>query len=540
MRRSTRRLLFLIIALPLAVIMLAALYSAGMTHLEGRPRDFLSALEWASETLTSTGYGADNHWEHPAMVVFVIVTQLVGTSMLLLVFPFILVPFFEERFEGRLPRKPPRRMGPFVLVYRWGPAVAGLVEELERSELVPLVFEEDESRARRLRDQGRTILYGSIDDGEPEARVLTQARAIVTNGSDHDNGALILSARQEGYEGPIYALAHDPFHRAPMMAAGATVVYTPAHILAAALAARASAKIEPRLAGLGPLEDLQTREFRITDDSPIAGQDLLESQIPQRTDAVVVGVWANGHFTPVPAPNAPLSPRDIVVAVGTAEALDRFGQLSHPLPADGPVVVAGYGEVGQKLTEFLRDAGETVIVMDREREDGVDIVGDILDAAVLRGAGVKDAKALIVALSSDAATTFATTVIRSVAPHVPVIARINRDRNINRIRRAGADFVLSVASVAGQLLSHHLLDRAAPTTEPRVRVTKYPGAGLRGRSPHQPDIRRRTNCAVVAVRRGELLVTQFSEGFRIQDDDTLYVCGTTGAHERFGAVFGGT
>jgi len=528
----------LIIALPMAVVMLAAIYSAGMTHLEGQPRDFLSSLEWASETLTSTGYGRDNHWEHPAMVVFVLATQLVGTSMLLLVFPFILVPFFEERFEGRLPRKPPRRMGPYVLVYRWGPAVAGLVEELERSDLVPLIFEEDENKARRLRDQGKTILYGSIDEGEPEPKIIVGARAIVANGSDHDNGALILTARHEGYEGPVYALAHDPFHRAPMMAAGATVVYTPAHILAAALAARASQKIEPRLAGLGPVKELETREFRITVDSPLAGQDLVESQIPETTDAVVVGVWSAGHFTPVPDPNRPLSARDIVVAVGTPASLDRFAEQCHPLPVDGPIVVAGYGEVGRKLAEFLRDAGESVIVMDREAQDGVDIVGDTLDAAILRRAGIKKARAMIVALSSDASTTFATTVIRSVAPNLPIIARIDRDRNINRIRRAGADFVLSVSNVAGRLLSHHLLERAAPTTEPRVRVSKYGGTRLAGRPPHEADIRRRTNCAVVAVRRGEMLITHFSEGFRIDAADTIYVCGTTGAQERFATIYG--
>lgn len=538
MRRSSRRLLALIVALPIAVVMLASLYSLGMTHLEGEPRDFWSSMEWASETLTSTGYGRDNHWEHPAMVVFVILTQLLGSSMLLLIFPFILIPFFEERFEGRLPRKPPRNLREYVLVYRWGPAVAGLVDELERTPLTPLIFEEDESRARRIRDQGHAILYGRLDDGEPDASVIANAKAIIANGPDHDNGALILSARQLGYKGQLFALAQDPFHRAPMMAAGASVVYTPAHILAAALAARASDKIEPRMSGLGSVKGLRSREFRITRDSRLAGEELAESQIPETTDAVVAGVWSHGHFEPVPDPHSPLEAKDIVLAVGTPAALERFGQIATPLNEDGPIVVAGYGDVGRKVAEFLRDAGEEVLVMDRQAGDGVDVVGDILDAAVLRKAGVREAQAMVVALSSDAATTFATTVIRSAAPNLPIIARINQDRNINRIRLAGADFVLSVSNVAGRLLAHHLLERAAPTTEPRVRLVKYAAGGLAGRSPYDLEVRRRANCAVVAVQRGGRIVTHYEDDFRIAADDIIFVCGTPGAHERFKTVFG--
>ncbi len=39
-----------------------------MAYLEGTPRGFWESLEWSAETLTTTGYGADSHWRHPAMV----------------------------------------------------------------------------------------------------------------------------------------------------------------------------------------------------------------------------------------------------------------------------------------------------------------------------------------------------------------------------------------------------------------------------------------------------------------------------------------
>ncbi|RME34403.1 MAG: hypothetical protein D6786_05005 [Gammaproteobacteria bacterium] len=59
LRRSTRRLLLLLASLPIALLLLALLYQEGMALLEGQPRGLMESLEWAAETLTTTGYGAD-------------------------------------------------------------------------------------------------------------------------------------------------------------------------------------------------------------------------------------------------------------------------------------------------------------------------------------------------------------------------------------------------------------------------------------------------------------------------------------------------
>ena len=94
--------MLLVAALPVTLTVLALLYMLGMAHLEHDPRSFWQAFEWAGETMTTTGYGADAHWRHPAMVAFAVATQFVGVFMTFLVFPVFLIPYFEERFEGRL------------------------------------------------------------------------------------------------------------------------------------------------------------------------------------------------------------------------------------------------------------------------------------------------------------------------------------------------------------------------------------------------------------------------------------------------------
>ena len=107
MSTSLRRVLMLLAALPGVLMLLAAVYMLGMEHLEGKSRTFSEAVIWAAETLTSVGYGGDSHWDHPAMVGFVVVVQFLGLSVAFLVFPLVVMPYFEQRFEGRLPRGVP-------------------------------------------------------------------------------------------------------------------------------------------------------------------------------------------------------------------------------------------------------------------------------------------------------------------------------------------------------------------------------------------------------------------------------------------------
>jgi len=149
MSRSRRRLLLLLAAVPVLVLLLALLYQAGMAALEGQRRGFWDSVLWAASTLTTTGYGLDHQWRHPAMVVYVTVVQFLGLFMVYLIFPIFFIPFLEERFEVRLPQESPRDMAHHVVIYRHGPAVETLISELTAARVPTLVLEPDEAAARR-------------------------------------------------------------------------------------------------------------------------------------------------------------------------------------------------------------------------------------------------------------------------------------------------------------------------------------------------------------------------------------------------------
>ena len=123
MKRSRKRLLILVLVLLVILLVSALLYMAGMSQLEDKPRTFWQSLEWAAETLSTTGYGFDCNWRHPVMVVLVVVVQFLGVFFVFLIFPVYLIPFLEERFETRLPGDC-ESVRDHVLIFRNGPAVS--------------------------------------------------------------------------------------------------------------------------------------------------------------------------------------------------------------------------------------------------------------------------------------------------------------------------------------------------------------------------------------------------------------------------------
>src|SRR5215218_9346897 len=541
MRRSRRRLLLLFVSLPVLVFGSAVLYMLGMSVLEGEPRTFWQSVEWASETLTTTGYGADARWGHPAMILFVSGVQFIGVFLVFLIFPLYLIPLLEERFETRLPQEAPADFEGHAVIYRYGPAVETLLTELATAHVPTLVIEQDDNVARLLFEAGQPVVHRAMGEGALRSARLEHARAVIANGTDDENAALILTARQRGYTGPILALVEEPYHRKPMMLAGATATFTPRHILGTALAARASQRISPRIAGIQQLgRNLEVAETHLGPGSPLAGKTLNAAAVGSRTGATVIGQWVGGELEVLSGPTEQIEPGGTLVVVGSRDSIERLSDLAEgnvTTRRRGHFVVGGGGEVGRKVAELLEAVGEEVKLLDRSPGPQVDMFGDVLDLRVLESVGVRDAQAVILALDTDSSTLFATVILKDLAPDVPVIARVNRAENVERIHRAGAYFALSISQVSGQILAKKLLGEEAFLIDPQLKVLKVPPNGLAGRHPAELGIRERTGCSVVAVERGDDVLVEFGPEFRFRDDDALYVCGSHGAVRRFTETF---
>ena len=139
----------------------------------------------------------------------------------------------------------------------------------------------------------------------------------------------------------------------------------------------------------------------------------------------------------------------ILVGAGRSDSIKRLSEIAHPITREGRIVVAGFGNVGNKLVEMLNDAEEEVFVIDQNVNPHVDLVGDVLDTNVLGQADLTTARVIIIAGENDSATLPAASVVRDYAPDVPILACAALEENVGRILQAGADFALSVSQVAG-------------------------------------------------------------------------------------------
>ncbi|KOR30840.1 hypothetical protein TI04_03870 [Achromatium sp. WMS2] len=539
MKRSTTRLIALFATLPALMIVFAIGYMLAMTHLEGIPRDFWSSLEWASETLTTTGYGRDAHWEHPLVVIFVVIVQIIGIFVVFLIFPIYLIPFFEERFESKLPTALPKVGSlPYVLIFHYNFTVSTLIEELLRHKRRVIILEENQEIGRRLQDQNLEVVHMHQPLNEFNFQGITGASAIIANGADYDNAALLLVVRDHGFTGPVHALIDNPLHRQPLFTWGAATVYTPAHVSAAALASRASRNISPIIQGVQQLgKDLGVAELRIHDSSPLAGLTIAQANLRNKFGIVVLGYWNNGIFISRPVANTPLTPGNIMIVIGSQSALEHLNNLVVPLQSPGAIIVAGYGEVGHKVVQMLADAGEEVTTVDRDSKPGVNIIGNVLDQTVLEQAGACDAKAIVLALGNDSETLFAATVVREIAPAVPLLAHVKQPQTVSRIYRVGADFALSTSQVAGQLLAQHLLGEAYISVEHDLKLVKFDAKGLVGQHPFKIGILEHTGCQVVAIERNLKVLVQFSDDFIVDTNDTVFLSGSPSAIASYNSRF---
>jgi Trk K+ transport system NAD-binding subunit len=235
-----------------------------------------------------------------------------------------------------------------------------------------------------------------------------------------------------------------------------------------------------------------------------------------------------------------LEPGGILVLVGAPENIQKFIELSgdaKQLRRHGPFVIAGGGEVGHKVNELLLDAGEHTFLIDAHPGPEVNLVGNVLDTKVLNEANINDAQAVILALNADTTTLFATVILKDLAPDVPIIARVNRAENLDRIYAAGADFALSISQVSGQLLAWRLLGKEAVAVDSELRVSKLTARGLENRHLAALEIRASTGCSVVAVERGDELLVEFGPDFRFQATDAIYICGSADATQKYSEMY---
>ncbi|MFP4188352.1 MAG: NAD(P)-binding protein [Halobacteriales archaeon] len=123
------------------------------------------------------------------------------------------------------------------------------------------------------------------------------------------------------------------------------------------------------------------------------------------------------------------------------------------------VVVLGYGPLTRPVLDKLGERTRYVVVATdpdlavRLRDRGYDVVeSESIDEDALAQADIHRARAAVVASESDADDALAVLTVNEAAPRVEIIAVASNSENAGKLRRAGADTVVSPADIVGKLL----------------------------------------------------------------------------------------
>ncbi|WP_423785187.1 NAD-binding protein [Halobacterium noricense] len=147
-----------------------------------------------------------------------------------------------------------------------------------------------------------------------------------------------------------------------------------------------------------------------------------------------------------------------------ASALGRMTQ-SDLESLDGHVVVAGYGDLTEPILTELAASGRQFLVVARGgtdtselRDRDIDVLaGDPTDEKTLDRAGIERARAVVTATNDDGEDALAILTVRETYPDVRVVAAATEQENEPKLRRAGADTVISPAVIGGRLLARSAL-----------------------------------------------------------------------------------
>jgi voltage-gated potassium channel len=141
-----------------------------------------------------------------------------------------------------------------------------------------------------------------------------------------------------------------------------------------------------------------------------------------------------------------------------SEALGRMTDAQLDLLEDH-VLVLGYGDMTEPVLEEFADTVDYIVITEDkdaasrlQQRDIPVLTADPSDEDPLIRAGIADARAVVVATSDDAQDALAILTANNLNPDVNIVAAAAERENIEKLRRAGADTVISPMVIGGHLL----------------------------------------------------------------------------------------
>jgi voltage-gated potassium channel len=551
MRRNTAPLVRFMVFLLLVMVLYTVAFQFLMIRFEGQEHSWISGFYWTVVTMSTLGFG-DITFHTDLGRGFSVFVLLSGVVLLLIILPYIFLsyvagPWLEARVRSTAPREVSEEVSNHVLVCAFDELGPGLIAQFRAHEIPYVFLDPDRERAARLHREGVHVMSGEVDSQETYLRArAAQARLILANLDDRTNTNIILTVREVAPEVPIAAVASSEDAMDILELAGATRVLALRKQLGEQLAGRINAgHAETHV--IGEFGELVIAEFPVQ-NTPLSGKTIRETRLRELLGLTVVGIWENGELHPV-HPDRILTEHALPVVVGSRKQMKELDELLFIYDTNwNPVIVIGGGKVGRSATRALKRKGVPVHLLEKQEwlakrwENLPDrmIVGDAANLETLEEAGIHEAPAVLLTTNDDATNVYLAVYCRKLNPDLRIVSRVTHERNVESIRRAGADLVLSFVSLGVQTVSSIARNRPMVLLGEGVELLEeVVPEGLAGRTLAESQIGARTGLTVVAWNDGGQFQVNPPADAVLPSGARLFLIGTAEGLTTFHRLFQG-
>jgi voltage-gated potassium channel len=165
------------------------------------------------------------------------------------------------------------------------------------------------------------------------------------------------------------------------------------------------------------------------------------------------------------------------------------------------------------------------------------LMGDATDDSVLRAAGIQRARGLVAAVSSDPENLYISLTARDLNKDLFIVSRANDEAAVHRLKKAGANRVVSPALTGSAQMAQMLLRPAvaefielAMMTErldlEMEQINLSPGSPFIGRALKDTDIRTEHGVIIIAIKRPGGMIFNPQADTVIEETDVFVAIGS--------------
>lgn len=209
-------------------------------------------------------------------------------------------------------------------------------------------------------------------------------------------------------------------------------------------------------------------------------------------------------------------------------------------------IICGYGKLSQQIITEFEEKGIPFVVIEKNpsisskliEKGTLCIEGDPTTDPVLINAGIERANCIMCALPQDPDNVFVSLSAKGLNSSIVVIAKCDSDETVPKLKKAGADHVISPSVIGGRRMAAaalrpsvvdflDVLVQGSGGQELGLEELTVPAKSpLAGVALKDSQVRNKTGAIIIGIRRSGKLTANPAPDFKMHAGDTLIVLGS--------------